>query len=376
MTTSTHPLLQALQRGRLSRRDFVTRALAAGAGLPAIAALLSACGGRGSEGDAAPAGVPAALEKELAIYNWSDYIGETTLADFEREFGVRVIYDTYESNEDLIAKLMAGATGYDLVVPSNYAVRVLRELELLAPVDRSFLTNWSHLAPVFTAQAFDPDNRYTVPWQWGMAGLAVRADRLKALPDSWAVFHDPAHAGKMTQLDDMRDVIGCWLKYRGHSLNSTDPGELARAKADALQAKPYLKSYLSAPVKGQLIAGDVWIAQLWNGDTAQARTSEPGIEFVLPKEGSMIYLDSMVIPAGAPHRRAAHEFLNYMLRPEVAAGISRKSGYGSPNAKALALDPSLLQPPSPAEMRRLEYQEDLAAATGEWDRIWTEIKAG
>jgi len=376
MTTSTHPLLQALQRGRLSRRDFITRALTAGAGLPAIAAVLAACGGKGKEAGAAPLGVPAALEKELAIYNWSDYIGETTMADFEREFGVRVIYDTYESNEDLIAKLMAGATGYDLVVPSNYAVRVLRELDLLAPVDRSFLTNWSNLAPVFTAQPFDPENRYTVPWQWGMAGLAVRADRLTAVPDSWGVFHDPAHTGKMTQLDDMRDVIGCWLKYRGHSLNSTDPGELAQAKADALRAKPHLKSYLSAPVKGQLIAGDVWIAQLWNGDTAQAKASEPGIEFVLPKEGSMIYLDSMVIPTGAPHRRAAHEFLNYVLRPEVAAGISRRSGYGSPNAKALALDPSLLQPPPPEEMRRLEYQEDLAAATGEWDRIWTEIKAG
>lgn len=378
MNSQTHPLARALRSGALSRREFVERALAAGAALPAIAALLSACGRGGSEGGrgGGPAPVPATLEKELAIYNWSDYIGDSTLADFEREFGVRVIYDTYESNEDLIAKLQAGATGYDLVVPSNYAVRVLRELDLLGEVDRSFLTNWGNLDPVFTNRDFDPGNRFTVPWQWGVAGLAVREDLVGTTPDSWAVFHDQGLRGKMTQLDDMRDVIGCWLKYRGHSLNSTDPAELAQAKADAMAAKPNLKSYLSAPVKGQLIAGDVWIAQLWNGDTAQARTSQPAIGFVLPKEGSMIYLDSMVIPKSAPHRRAAHEFLNFMLRPEVAAGISRKSGYGSPNAKALALDPSLLKPPTPEEMGRLEYQEDLGARTGEWDRIWTEIKAG
>jgi spermidine/putrescine transport system substrate-binding protein len=376
MTHSDHPLVDALRSGCLSRRDFVRQALAAGAGLPAIASVLAACGGpaeRPADGTMPP--MPAAPEGEVAIYNWSDYIGETTIADFERETGIRVIYDTYESNEDLIAKLQAGATGYDVVMPSNYAVRVLREMSLLEPVDRTVLTHWGNLDPAFLGRGFDPENLWTVPWQWGTAGLAVRTDLMPA-PDSWAVFHDPAWRGKMTQLDDMRDVIGCWLKYRGRSLNSTDPAELADAKADALRAKANLKSYLSAPVKAQLIAGDVWLAQLWNGDTAQARSAQASLEFVLPKEGSMIYLDSMVIPRGAPHRRAAHEFINYVLRPEVAAGVSRRSGYGSPNAAALALDGSLLRPPSAAEMQRLEYQEDLGAATGEWDRIWTEIKAG
>lgn len=372
--SSDHPLAVALRAGTLSRRAFVERALSAGIALPAVAAVLAAC--RRPAPAADPGQMPAELEKELAIYNWSDYIGESTIADFEREFGVRVIYDTYESNEDLIAKLQAGAAGYDLVVPSNYAVRVLRELDLLAPIDRGFLTNWGNLAPEFTGRPFDPGNDFTVPWQWGMAGLAVRSDLVQPLPDSWSVFHDPRYRGKMTQLDDMRDVIGCWLMYRGHSLNATDPDQLAQAKADALQAKANLKSYLSAPVKSQLIAGDVWIAHLWNGDTAQASVAQPALQFVLPKEGSMIYLDSMVVPRTAPHRRAAHEFLNYILRPEVAAGVSRKSGYGSPNAGALALDAGLLPPPTAEEMLRLEYQEDLGVATAEWDRIWTEIKAG
>lgn len=375
MTRPDHPLLERIRSGRLSRRDFVRQALAAGASLPAIASVLAACNEAAPPADGGMPPMPAAPEEEVAIYNWSDYIGETTIADFERETGIRVTYDTYESNEDLIAKLQAGATGYDVVMPSNYAVRVLRAMDLIEPVDRSVLTNWSSLDPIFLGQAFDPDNAWTVPWQWGTAGLAVRTD-LMTVPDSWAVFHDAAWRGKMTQLDDMRDVIGCWLKYRGRSLNSIDPTELADAKADALRAKANLKSYLSAPVKAQLIAGDVWLAHLWNGDTAQAKTAQAALEFVMPKEGSMIYLDSMVIPRRAPHRRAAHEFINFVLRPQVAAGVSRKSGYGSPNAGALTLDASLLRPPSPEEMQRLEYQEDLGAATEEWDRLWTEIKAG
>ena len=359
----------------ISRRELLRRGLAAGLSLPSLSALLASC-----ERQPAPSGEPAPLpdtiEPELRIYNWSDYIGETTLADFEREFRVTVVYDTYESNEDLIAKLQAGATGYDLIVPTGYAVRVLRELDLIEPIQRSALANWGNLDPRFAGQPFDSENRFTVPWQWGSAGLAVRTDLVPAVPDSWGVFHDARFRGKMTQLDDMRDVIGCWLKYRGHSLNTTDSAALAQARTDAIAAKPNLKSYVSAPVKSQLIAGDVWIAHLWNGDTAQARTAEPAIRFVLPKEGSMVYLDSLCIPRGARHRKAAHVFMNYVLRPEVAAGISRRTGYGSPIAAALALDASLLPPPTAEEMARLEYQEDLGAATQEWDRIWTEIKAG
>jgi len=353
----------------ITRRQFVGDSFSA---LSALSALSAACRGR----DADPASGGGRLERELAIYNWSDYIGETTLADFERETGVHVIYDTYESNEDLIAKLQAGATGYDLVVPTGYAVRVLRELDLIQPIDRAALAGgWSNLDPRFLGSPADPENRYTVPWQWGSSGLAVRTDLVPARPDSWGVFLEGRYRGKMTQLDDMRDTIGAWLKYRGHSLNSVVTAELELAKTDAIAAKPNLKSYVSAPVKAQLIAGDVWIAHLWNGDTAQARAVNPAIEFVLPREGSMIYLDSLCIPRGARHPNAAHAFLNFVLRPEQAAAISRRSGYGSPNAAALELEPSLLRPPTPGEMARLEYQDDLGAATTLWDRIWTEVKA-
>jgi spermidine/putrescine transport system substrate-binding protein len=362
------------RKGRGAGREISRRELIAG-GVSALSAIsapfrLPAEGRRSADLGRGP---PRARPRHLQLVG-------LRRRDHHRRFrartGVRVTYDTYESNEDLIAKLQAGATGYDIVVPSGYAVACFARLDLIQPIDRSALTeHWANLDSRFLGTPVDPENQFTVPWQWGSAGLAVRTDLVKESLDSWGVFQDPRLRGKMTQLDDMRDVIGAWLKFRGHSLNSTSTAELEQARADAIQAKPNLKSYVSAPVKAQLIAGDVWVAHLWNGDTAQARAVNPAIEFILPKEGSMIYLDSLCIPRGARSPRAAHAFMNFVLRADQAASISRRTGYGSPNAAALAADASLLRPPTPEEMTRLEYQDDLGAATTEWDRIWTEIKA-
>ncbi|MDP2312261.1 MAG: spermidine/putrescine ABC transporter substrate-binding protein [Pseudomonadota bacterium] len=381
-------LADSLAEGRLDRRSFVRGALALGLGLPSIAAVLQACSGeapeaaKAPEGAAATAPVPAGppdlgpMEKELKICNWSDYIAEDTIANFEKETGVKVTYDTFESNEELIGKLQAGATGYDLVCPSGYAVQVLLALKLLEPLNPKYLPNQGNIATQFRKTAFDPTDAHTVPWQWGITGIAYRADKVKAPPDSWAVFHDPQYKGKLTMMDDMRDVIGAWLKFRGKSLNSTVAEDLAAAKADSLTAKALLQSFVSAPVKGQLVAGDVWIAQLWNGDTIQAKAENDKIEWVLPKEGGAIWCDSMVMPKGAPNKRAAHAFLDYILRPEVGAAISNFTGYGSPNSAATAKMEKPVAYPTDEQMKLLEFQADLAGASGDWDQVWTEVKAG
>jgi spermidine/putrescine transport system substrate-binding protein len=175
-------------------------------------------------------------------------------------------------------------------------------------------------------------------------------------------------------LDDVRDVLGAFLRLRGHSLNSVDPTQLEAAQRDAIAAKPNLKAYLSAPVKSQLIAGDVWIAQLWNGDAAQAAREEPRIAWTLPREGSTLWIDSMAIPRSAPHPRAAHEFMNFALRPDIGAAISRTTGYGSPNRAAMALLPNGVPYPGPNELARLEIQKDLGRASELWDEAWTRIK--
>ncbi|HEX7024036.1 MAG TPA: spermidine/putrescine ABC transporter substrate-binding protein [Gemmatimonadales bacterium] len=359
----------------ISRRDLLARAAALSLGAPGAVSLLDACGKR--RPDAPRAGAPelGPLEPELAIYNWSDYIAPGVIAGFEKEFGVRVTYDTYESSEEMIARLQAGASGYDLVMPTTYSVSALLATGLIAPLSRSYLTNLANLAPQFTGLPHDPDNRYTVPWQWGMTGIAWRTDLVATAPSSWRVFLDPALKGKMTMLDDPRDVIGSFLRYRGHSLNSVDPGELAAARADAIAAKANLKAYLSAPVKGQLITGDVWLAQLWNGDAAQARKEQPALAWALPEEGGTLWIDSLVVPASAPHPRAAHEFINYSLRPGIAAAISTATGYGTPNLAAMPLMENPVPYPSPSELARLEIQEDLGRASELWDTLWTEIKS-
>jgi spermidine/putrescine-binding protein len=361
-------------RVRFSRRDFLETLLQLGTAVPTLPALLNGCGTR----PAAPrAGSEALgpLEPELNVYNWSDYIAPETIPAFEREFGVRVTYDTFESSEEMVAKLQAGARGYDIVVPPTYGVTTLLASRLLAPLSLRYLPNRVNLAPVFRGLAHDPENRYTVPWQWGVTGIAWRTDLIGTKPDSWAVFLEPRYRGKLTMLDDLRDVIGAFLRLRGHSINSVDPAELEAARQDAVIAKGNLKAYLSAPVKAQLIAGDVWLAQLWNGDAAQAAREQPALAWVLPKEGSTLWIDSLVVPAAAPHPRAAHEFINFVLRPEIGAAISTATGYGTPNQAAMPLIEKPVPYPSPNELARLEIPEELGRASQLWDEVWTRIKS-
>jgi spermidine/putrescine transport system substrate-binding protein len=359
-----------------TRREVIRDLGRIGIGL-SVADLLAGCGRRDrSAPPAGPgAGSGAPIEKELALYIWSDYLADRTVPDFEREFGVKVTVDNYESNEELAAKLETGATGYDLVVPTSYLFAGFLAHDLIAPIDRRRLSNWGNVAPLFLDPPWDPGNAHSVPWQWGVTGIAYRKDLVPNPPSSWKVFFDPALKGKLTMLDDPRDVIGSFLRLRGHSVNSVDPTELAAARADAISAKQNLKAFVNASVKAQLIAGDVWIAQLWSGDAAQAMAENPNIRFLVPVEGSTIFVDALVMPRAARHPRAALEFMNYILRPEVGAALSDKTGYGTPNAKALPLTRLKTPYPTADELARLEYTQDLAQAGQLWDRLWTEIKA-
>src|SRR6187397_651535 len=218
----------------VGRRRFLLGGVRAGLSLSVLGSLLEACS-RETRSDTGTADLPP-LEKELHIYNWSDYIAEDTVANFEREFGVRVTYDTYESNEEMVAKLQAGASGYDIIVPSGYIVPVLLATKLIVPLHRKYLTNWDNISPIFQNLPTDPGTLHTVPWQWGTSGIAYRRDKVTTAVDSWAVFFDRRLGGKMTMMDDAREVIGAMLRYRGHSLNSVKPAELAQAKQDAIAA--------------------------------------------------------------------------------------------------------------------------------------------
>jgi spermidine/putrescine transport system substrate-binding protein len=370
-------LVVQLGTGELGRREFFARALAAGLGATSAGLLLQACGEGRTNASSTGAGdgtaVSDPIEDRLAIYNWSDYVADDTISGFEEEYGVEVTYDTYESNEEMLARLQAGASGYDVVFPTGYIIEAMIASDLLAPVRRDLLTNWPNLSPIFLDPPFDPGNVHSVPYLWGLTGIAWRTDRLDSTPDSWTTFQDSRWDGKMTLLDDSRDVIAAFLKLNGFSLNSIVPAELKAAKLDAIEAGRHIRAFVSAPVKGQLISGDVWIAQLWDGDTRQAASEDSAIAFALPREGSAIYADAMVIPRSAPHKRAAHAFLDYVLRPEVSAAISDATGYGTANAAARPRNPKPY--PTAEELSRLEFARDLGEGTRLWDRVWTEIKS-
>jgi spermidine/putrescine-binding protein len=315
----------------------------------------------------------------LNVYNWANYIDEQTIPEFEQQFGVKVHYDVYDSNETLLAKLQAGATGFDVIFPSDYMVGIMIKLELLEELDKSKIPNMSHLDESFLNQAFDPENTYSVPYTWGTAGIGYRADKVTEPVESWGILLDPKYEGRIVMLDDMRETLGLALKYLGYSYNSENPEELQKAKELLIKQKPLVKAYTSSQSENLLLSGDAWLTHNWSGDVYRVAVEDPNIKYVIPKEGSSKFIDNCVIPKTAPNKELAHAFINFLLEPKVDARIHNHIRYLSPNTAAFQyLDESLrntMENMSPETAKKLEYIEDLEQTTRLWDKIWTEIKA-
>ena len=365
------------------------------------AMLMAACGG--SAPAAAPAddagaseapaattsercGDPNRLDKDLNVYNWTDYMDPEIVSQFEDECGVKVVYDTFSSNEDLLAKLQAGATGYDVIVPSDYMVTIMRQLDMLKPLDKANIPNLSNLLPLFEDPPYDPGLQYSVPYQWGTTGIGYDIDATGEVPDSWTWLFDPAKAeqfaGKISLLNDQREVIGAALKYLGHSMNSVDETELEEAKQVILAIKPFLATFDSDSYGELLVAGETVIGHGWSGGYYQDiyASEDESLGYVIPREGGVIWTDNMAVPKTAPHPYTAEVFINYILDPEIGAQLTNWNFYGSPNAAAepfideeVLADPGIY--PSEETLNKLEFLADLGEGTLLWDRIWTEIKS-
>jgi len=320
------------------------------------------------------------LSKDLNIYNWSDYVDESTIPNFEKEFGVKVNYDTYEDNEAMLAKLQSGATGYDIVVPTGYMIEIMLKQGILAPINHDHIPNIKGVSPALQNPPYDPGRKHTVPWQWGTTGFGYNSKKVAGPVDSWKFLWDQQYKGKITMLDDMRSAISVALKAQGYSINSTSEKELMDAKKLLMEQKPLLKAYISAPVKSLLISGEVWLSQLWVGDVLMAKEENDDLAYCIPKEGCEIWDDNLAIPKSAPHKYTAEVFMNYALRPEVSAAVSNFVHYATPveAAKKFINKDDLNNPgiyPSEAVMQRLEYLKDVGEATRTYDQIWTELKA-
>jgi spermidine/putrescine transport system permease protein len=324
-------------------------------------------------------GARASAERELNLYIWSGYIAPETVRRFEERHGVRVNLDLYDSNEALLAKVQAGNAGYDVLCPSNYIVEILLQQRLLRPLDHSALPNLVNVDPRFLDRPFDPGNRHSVPYVWGTAGIGYRRSRAGRV-DSWAAMWDPRFKGRILMLDDARESLGAALKWKGHSLNTTAREPLELARRLLVEQKPLVRTYNTSNYEDILLSGDVWLAQGWSGQFARAMDQDPDIDYVIPREGSSLFLDNLVIPADAPHPELAHAFLDYVMEPAVAAEICATMRYSTPNRAALALLPEHVRrnpatfPPADA-LARAELIVDIGEATVLYDRLWTEVKA-
>jgi spermidine/putrescine-binding protein len=340
-----------------------------------LAALLAGCGG----GDAGE----QELAEELHVYNWSEYIDPEIYEDFEQEFGVKVIEDTFSSNEDLLAKLQAGATGYDLIVPSDYMVAIMIELDLLAELNFDNIPNFANVSDLFKDPPYDPGNKFSVPYQWGTTGIGYNAEEFDEAPGSWAYLFDPemaaSYAGQISMLNDSRETIGAALKYLGYSVNSTNEQELEEAKQLLIQQKAWVSTYDSDGFEDLLAAGETIMGHGWSGDFFAAAEEAEQVWYIIPEEGGVIWTDNLAIPKSAPSQYTAELFIDFLLRPEVGAKITNYTWYGSPNkASEEFIDAEILEEPAiyppPEVMEKLEFLRDVGESTALYDRIWTEIK--
>jgi spermidine/putrescine transport system substrate-binding protein len=320
------------------------------------------------------------LASHLNFYNWSYYIGETTIPDFQDMTGVRVRYDNYSNNEEVLARLQAGVSGYDLVVPSDYMVEVMASLGLLRPLNHDNLPNLVHMDPRFLGLPFDPENRYSIPYQWGSAGIGVNTARISEFEESWELLWDEKYSGRISMLDDMRSGLVPALKRLGYSVNTTNETELEEALQLMIQQKPIVKAYTSDTYIDLLKSGDVWIAYGWSGDIYQVARDNPDIRFFIPEEGTYLWVDNMVIPRNAPSPYTAEVFMNYIMDPEVSAGITNATWYASPNRNAVPYihpeitgDPSIYLPDD--IMDRSEFLQDVGDQTRAYERIWSRLKS-
>ena len=324
--------------------------------------------------------------KELNIYAWSEYIPQELLDAFAKEYKVKVNYDTYASNEELLAKLQAGKTTYDVIIPSDYTVGIMAAQKMLEPVDLDHTPNFVNVDDAFKNPSFDPGNKYSVPYQWGSVGIAVNTAKVTKPISKYADLWDPAFKGKLVVLDDEREVIGMALLVLGYDKNSTDPAQLEAAKQKLIALKPNIKLFDSDSPKTALLSGEAVAGLVWNGEASLAHQENPKITYILPEEGMGVWYDNLAIPKGAPHKDAATAFINFVLRPDMSILITKAFPYSSVNKAALELlktqDPDTYKqymefpatnPPADA-VKKGHIIIDVGDATQLWDKVWTEFK--
>lgn len=322
----------------------------------------------------------------LNFYNWSDYIDVEIYALFEEEYGIKIVEDNYGSNEDLLAKLQGGASGYDVIVPSDYMVATMIELGMLAELDKSQLTHLDSIDPNFAEPPFDPGMKHCVPYFWGTTGIGFNWNDWDEAPDSWAYLFDPENAaefsGRISLLDDSREVIGAALIYLGYSPNTTNEAEIQEAKDVILGIKEYVSAFDSDTYEDNMVTGENALVLGWSGDVFTAQVEDENIDYVIPVEGAVKWTDNLCVTADAakdPERmQRAMLWIDFLSRPDIAGMNTNYVWYASPNEDATEfIDPEILEYeavyPNEETFSRLHWLENVGDTTEIYSRVWTEI---
>jgi spermidine/putrescine transport system substrate-binding protein len=364
---------------RFSRRKFIgTMAFASAAGF------LAACGSSSKSGSGSPSTTAGPLvnakdEQKLNFYNWTDYIDDKTLPNFKKQTGISVTYDNYSSNDELFAKMSAGGnTGYDIIVPTDATLVKMKHANLVEPLDLSAITNIGNLDPRFRNPDYDPGNQYAIPWQWGTTGIGYDPKKVGQKITDWDGLKLASVKNKSAFLDEARDAFAMALFALGKDPNTTNTDDLDAAKDYLLDLKKNVQK-ITSDYQDPLKNGELICCQAYSGDVFTIQVDNPAVEYIIPTSGAYSWVDSMAIAKGAPHKKNAEQFMNYILEPKVGAALTNFVNYGSPNKAATPfihkdiLDNPLIYPP--AEMlAKLPFQKDVGEDELEYSDRWDEVK--
>jgi Spermidine/putrescine-binding periplasmic protein len=316
----------------------------------------------------------------LNVYNWGDYIDEDIFDIFEEETGIKVNYETYATNEEMYTKIKKGGTQYDIAIPSDYMIEKMIKEDLVEPIDLTKIPNYANIDTRFKNLAFDPNNAYSVPYFWGTVGIIYNTNIITEPVDSWNVLWDEKYAGQFTMVDSQRDSIMVALKKLGYSMNTKSVAELEAARDALIEQKPNVLAYVGDNVKDMLISEETAMAVVWSGEASTVIQEYDNFEYALPKEGSNIWFDNVVIPKGAKNIDAAHQFIDFLCRGDIGFKNADYVGYATCNTETMKLlDPALMGTtyayPDDALLENFEIFSDPGDFITEYDRVWTELKA-
>ena len=323
-------------------------------------------------------------DEKLVVYNWGEYIDPEVLTMFEEETGIDIVYEEFETNEILYPKISSGAIAYDVICPSDYMIQRMIENDLLSEINFDNIPNIKNIGEQYMEQSkqFDPENKYSVPYCWGTVGILYNKMMVDEPVDSWSILWDPKYKDNILMQDSVRDAFGVTLKYLGYSLNSTDLDELTEAKNLLIEQKPLVQAYVIDQVRDKMIGNEAALGVIYSGEAIYTQKENPNLEYVIPKEGSNIWIDSWVIPKNAEHKENAEKFINFLCRPDIALMNFEYITYSTPNeaARELIEDESIRNSeiafPDLSEYDNLETFQYLGTEADQvYGDLWNKVKS-